>query len=156
MNPGIVFARTDKGREELASRKYHLQGRRRLALILVDGHSDLSALHGKAAGFDDLEAVLEGLMREGFIAPVADGPEPLPVGIPDTAIAPVKERLIAAAKQVLGDQAGRIVRILQEAPDTCEGLEQAVIRCKKLMELVIDEDKAAELKRRCLNILATL
>ena len=156
MNPEVVFTKTDKGREELPTRKYHLQGRQRLARILVDGRANVSRLHEKAVGFDELEESLHWLLDHGFIRPADGASSTAEVGIPDTAIAPVKAQLIEAAETVLGTDAGRATRILREAPVTYEGLEQAVARCKKIVDLLIDEKKAAELKAFCLRILSRL
>ena len=116
----------------------------------------MARLHQKAVGFDDLEEILRWLLDQGFIRPAEGAASTAEVGIPDTAIAPVKARLIEAAESVLGADAGRVTRILREAPDTYEGLEQAVVRCKKIVDLIIDEKKAAELKAYCLRILSQL
>ena len=73
MDTGTVFAKTDKGREELERRTYHLNFKHRTALIVVDGENAVDALLGKIPG--DGVTLLEELLRDGFIA-VAHGKVP--------------------------------------------------------------------------------
>lgn len=67
-----VFAKTAKGREEIADRRHKLHPRQRRVLILVDGSKDLDALTTMCTAViqsDALEEVLSFLLQQGFIAP---------------------------------------------------------------------------------------
>ena len=69
MNNQLVFARTDKGNDELNARTYRLPRQLRTVLILVDGKSSLAQLRVKAMGLRELEGSLEDLAMNGFIKP---------------------------------------------------------------------------------------
>ena len=66
MNTRMVFAKTDKGHEEIEKRTFHLKFKHRTALILVDGKQAVDALLGKLPG--DGVTLLNELLRDGFIA----------------------------------------------------------------------------------------
>lgn len=67
---GIVFAKTDKGRDEIATRRFRLPARPRALLLLIDGERSLATLvqqFGPAGATEDNAAVL---LQGEFIAPV--------------------------------------------------------------------------------------
>ena len=68
MDTGTIFTKTDKGHEEIDKRTHHINFKHRTALILVDGENTVEALLGKIPG--DGIALLEDLLRDGFIVPV--------------------------------------------------------------------------------------
>jgi len=146
MDNSLVFHKTAKGQDEMDSRRYHLDSRHRVALILVDGKSDLKTLHAKAEGMADLDALLEDLAVQGFIAaanatwqPTADpgssasGPELM------------RRELVDVAIMVLGKKSDKVGKILREADSSYPALAEAGRRCVKLVRLTIDEAKADEL-----------
>ena len=63
-----IFDKTDKGREEIATRKYRLASRLRTLLVLVDGKHDERDLLAKVAGLGLDQQNLAELLRDGFIA----------------------------------------------------------------------------------------
>lgn len=80
MDTGTVFAKTDKGHEEIDKRTFHLNFKHRTALIQVDGESPVSELLNKIPG--DGSSLLADLLRDGFIVsadgkPVASATEPV-------------------------------------------------------------------------------
>ena len=165
MDTSIVFSKTKIGEQAIATRNVNLDRKLRLVLILVDGHSDINQLRGKVAGIEDLEAALERLALEGFIK--ADNQAWQPLGShPGTAddvdasdsfdAKAIKNKLIDAAILVLGKDAEKVVNMLRDATDTPEGLEAAILRCKKMVDLTIDEGRAAELKQKCLEIIGKM
>ncbi|MEJ2361222.1 MAG: hypothetical protein P8Z75_07315 [Gammaproteobacteria bacterium] len=165
MDTSIVFSKTNLGQQAIATRNATLDRKLRMVLILVDGNSDINQLHNKAAGVDGLEQALEKLAMGGFIQADNKAWQPMestPEYTHTTAIGEnvdtqdVKAKLIDAAILVLGNEAGKVVKKLQEAPDTLEGLEQAVKRCKQLVDLTIDETRSAELKQKCLEIIGKI
>ena len=146
MNPNTIYKKTEKGTEEINTRKYGLSQELRRVLIFVDGTSNVSKILTKAAGFPNIEQHLEELARQGFVS----------ASEPTVSVASVKAELIATAQQILGPAAEKIVSKLREAHDSKDGLEDTVSNCKRLVRLVIDEKKAEELMRRCSEILAKL
>ncbi|RJF96328.1 hypothetical protein [Noviherbaspirillum saxi] len=82
-----VFDKTDKGREEIATRKYHVASRLRTLLVMVDGkHSAEDLLH-KVAGIGLTADNLNELLEQGFIQKaaepvVADTAIPVPAAVP--------------------------------------------------------------------------
>ena len=72
MDPALVFAKTDKGREEIEKRTYHIDFKRRTLLIIIDGQSDAETLARKATHLGDTLALLQSLWEEGFIAPAGE------------------------------------------------------------------------------------
>ncbi len=62
-----VFDKTEKGREEIATRKHHLAPRLRTLLVLIDGKQSKEELLKKVAGIGLGEEGLEELTNNGFI-----------------------------------------------------------------------------------------
>lgn len=72
-----VFEKTDKGREEIATRKHQLPLRMRSLLLLVDGKQNGQELLDKVTGSGlDSESLAE-LLRDGYIFLILD-PDPSP------------------------------------------------------------------------------
>lgn len=162
MKPNIVFSKTPLGQAAIEQRNSALTRSLRLALILVDGHSDINQLRLKAISLKNLENDLEQLALQGYIRTdnpewqaLADNNARQASATPQSALqtSPIKAKLIDAAIIVLGDEAHKIIRILHEAPDHLPGLEKAIERCKKLVDLTIDESRADELKKICQRII---
>ena len=144
--------KTDAGEQALQQRTGDLSRHQRNVLILVDGRSDVATLRSKAAGIDGLDEALDELQRLGF---VATGEEGGGAAAPDD-VAGVKKRLIATAREVLGKDAEKVVKKLEAAPDSREGILEVTRNCKKVVTLIIDEKKAEELTERCREILGDL
>ena len=62
-----LFDKTDKGRDEIATRKFHLAPRMRTLLLLVDGKSTADQLLLKVAGLGLTESALIELLDQQFI-----------------------------------------------------------------------------------------
>lgn len=165
MDTAIVFSKTRFGEQAIATRRANLDRKLRMVLILVDGQSDINQLHSKAAGLDGLEQALERLALDGFIEANNKAWQPLDArpeqsedlesdGSFDAQA--VKAKLVDAAILVLGNDAEKITRMLREAPDTPDGLEAAITRCKKMVDLTIDEGRSAELRNKCLEIIGRM
>lgn len=88
-----VFDKTEKGREEIATRKHHLAPRLRTLLVLIDGKQSKEALLQKVAGIGLGEEGIEELMNNGFIEipaaskPAAQAEAAAPPDKPDVAAA---------------------------------------------------------------------
>jgi hypothetical protein len=72
-----VFDKTEKGREEIATRQYHLPTRLRTLLLLVDGKHPAGDLLGKVASLGLTEQSFADLQDSGFIR-VASEEQPGP------------------------------------------------------------------------------
>jgi hypothetical protein len=69
-----IYDKTDKGREEIATRKYHLATRMRTLLLLVDGKHQTADLMQKVTGMGLTEDNLTELANDGFIHSVGTAP----------------------------------------------------------------------------------
>lgn len=65
-----IFDKTNKGREEIATRKYRLAPRLRTLLLLIDGKQSTGQLLQKIAGLD--EQSINELLNSGFIQDIDD------------------------------------------------------------------------------------
>lgn len=63
----LIFDKTDKGREEIATRQYQLSTRLRTLLVLVDGRQSNENLLKKVSGLGLNDASLKELADNGFI-----------------------------------------------------------------------------------------
>ena len=67
-----IFDKTEKGREEIATRKYHLATRLRTLLLLIDGKHTTEDVLGKVAGLGLTAENMTELLSSGFIYLVAE------------------------------------------------------------------------------------
>jgi hypothetical protein len=73
MDQNTVLSKSAKGKEEIDTRKYKLDQRLRSVLITVNGKLTVGELATQFAQMADINAVLDKLLREGFVQePVAD------------------------------------------------------------------------------------
>ncbi|MGH8728979.1 MAG: hypothetical protein ACREV9_12690 [Burkholderiales bacterium] len=93
MHEMTVYAKSAKGREEIATRAHKLAFKHRALLIMVDGASSVAMLLTKAGTVGDVPSMLSELRDQGFIEPVASstaeaaqiaatGPAAAPVAAP--------------------------------------------------------------------------
>jgi hypothetical protein len=87
-----IYDKTDKGREEIATRKQQLASRLRTLLVLVDGHRPEEELLRNVAGLGLDAAALQELLTQDYImvaASYASLPEPalIPIQAPPPAAA---------------------------------------------------------------------
>lgn len=89
----IIYDKTDKGREEIATRKWHLPSRMRSLLVLIDGKQSDAQLVKKTGGLGLTAQSLDELQENGFIqrvsieaeeSPVIDGNDTLDLTAPAT------------------------------------------------------------------------
>lgn len=147
MDSSFIVRKTAQGEEEIKTRAGGVTGNLRVILILIDGTSSIAELLKKGQGLPDVPAGLKELAERGYIEFVAPGAVTYDA---------LKEQLIRTAVEVLGDSAGKVVKKLQEAPATKEGLKDAASNCRKMVQLIIDEDKAEQLMARCHELLGQL
>lgn len=63
----IIYDKTDKGREEIISRRYHLANRLRTLLVMVDGKQTSDDLLAKVAALGLTRENLQELEQEGYV-----------------------------------------------------------------------------------------
>ncbi|MEW6646971.1 MAG: hypothetical protein AB1450_07215 [Pseudomonadota bacterium] len=160
MDRSAIVAKTHKGEEEIQSRKYGLDRNLRYVLILIDGKSSIQQLvDEKGAVLPDVAGSLQALAEQGFVSiggvTMGAADDNCAVAA-DQDIPSLKAALIAIARDVLGADAEKIVSKLEAAPDSPEGLQEVVNSCKKMVRLLIDEQKADALMARCSTVLRGL
>ncbi|HEU4776563.1 MAG TPA: hypothetical protein VFS95_07020 [Telluria sp.] len=89
-----IYDKTDKGRDEIATRKYHIPAKQRSLLVMIDGHRSIEVL---MKSFGPLGLTVDNvteLLNDGMIVLVDDGvPDPGP-----ETITPHKAGMSAAAR----------------------------------------------------------
>ena len=63
----IIFDKTDKGREEIVTRRYKLASRLRTLLVLIDGRQSSDELLAKVASLGLTQVSVEELEQQGYI-----------------------------------------------------------------------------------------
>jgi hypothetical protein len=69
MNPDSVLEKTAKGTEEIETRKHKLDAKLRPILIAVNGKAKAAELASQFAVMGDVGALLDDLVKQGFIRP---------------------------------------------------------------------------------------
>ena len=121
----MVFAKTPKGREEVALRAAGLNARQRSTLIMLDGQKRLDAVPALPPQ-PELGLIIDTLLALGLI-------------VPQTAAAPAPAAEVQAAPAVDPVEAARLARIkamMTESAEACLGLMAA--------DLVRRIDRAAD------------
>lgn len=72
MDQKTVLSKSAKGKEEIDTRKYKLDQRLRSVLITVNGKLTVGELATQFAQMADINALLEKLLREGFVQEPVD------------------------------------------------------------------------------------
>lgn len=74
-----IYDKTDKGREEIATRKYHVPAKLRALLVMIDGHRPLEVLMKNFGPLGLSPDNVSELLAEGYVSLIDDGePEPAP------------------------------------------------------------------------------
>ena len=167
-----VFSRTPAGEEALARVDHRLSMALRRTLILVEGHSDGTALRARAP-YRDLDESLQALLAQGLIAipgqattaavPVTPAPAAAPSAVVAATSAPaevaapeaggspaaIRQALFDLCRQVLGDaKAETAAKRILTAGDEPGAIAAALAKTVSVVRLTVDETKANEIKRR--------
>lgn len=147
MRPDLILFRTPKGEEMLLGHGHEISMNQRRALIVIDGKTTVSNLEKTVFWVSDVIVALKELYALGLIhddvstihteASQAGGAGLL-----------LKTQLAAIANELLGSNAERIIKKVEEAEGTPDALEQALLSCKKLIKLTISEDLAETFLQR--------
>lgn len=136
----VVYAKTARGRDELAQRSLGLHARQRSLLILVDGRKDVAALAALVPA--GLAASVGELLALGLIAPASGVPvPPAPATMPTTPAAPVAAPAAPAATPVSDEAAVRLAHVkatMIATAESCLGLLAAEV--VKRIERAADAD----------------
>lgn len=154
MDKRVVFTKTQKGKDEIETRRYRLPAKLRMALILVDGKSSVALLVEKA-GHPDLIQTLEELAQLGFIQSISHGASQsaMPASASSQAATPLKAELIRISRDILGAQADKVVKKIEDSLDTKEALSATLLNCIELVRLIVDEKKSKALSIKYTEIL---
>ncbi len=147
MDARLVFAKTAKGENEIASRTFKLGHALRYALILVNGKSTVKEILDKSAGLPNMERALDHLATTEFIHTLQE------VENVGHALRDPKSAIIALAHTMFGEQANPVVKKLNESDDSPDSLAQTTNACKRLIKLTIDEQHAEDFVRRSQEII---
>ncbi|MES3026121.1 MAG: hypothetical protein V4857_31450 [Pseudomonadota bacterium] len=94
-----VYDKTDKGREEIATRKYHVPSKLRALLLLVDGRHTLEVLLKNVAGLGLTQEHMTELLEGEYIVLISGGE------VEEVPAEPVARRLPPSARARVGTHA---------------------------------------------------
>lgn len=118
-----VYDKSDKGREEIATRKYQLASKLRPLLVMMDGRRSLEELMKSITPLGLTVDNVAELLADAYIVLVAGGePEPVAETAPPPARAPVSARARAAARRDSSARAQHgLLEQLELSPDELSG-----------------------------------
>lgn len=95
-----IYDKTDKGREEIATRKYHLPAKLRSLLVMIDGHRPLAVLMKNFGPLGLSVDQINDLLKDEYIYLADAGlPEPVPEAEPAKAHGPSARARMAARRE---------------------------------------------------------
>jgi hypothetical protein len=150
MDPGTVLQKTAKGREEIEKRTFRVEARRRMLLVMVDGHADAAEIaarspHPEAAG------LLDALLAEGFVEPVHDtggaaAVHPGNAAIPAGELEAVKTRACREIERLMGPDGDALALKLERAR-TPEEFAVEARKAREALQAFLGPRKADEFWR---------
>jgi hypothetical protein len=158
LNPESRYAKSTKGRDEVAKSGGSLSLALRSVLIVIDGKTAMRDLLVRYASIPTFERDVTVLLSEGYIGAVDDEAKPdkkhrEPPSDSEADGGP-KEELIAIAVRLLAEHARSVVARLEKSGDRPEELLASLEGCCKLIKLTIDEKKAERFRELGQRILA--
>lgn len=100
-----IYDKTDKGREELSTRKYQLAPRSRSLLVLIDGKQTAADLLKKIAGLGLNQQSIQDLLDQEFIAiSLSAAPSIMPVPQLVVKVEETEEEMLADARSTASSQ----------------------------------------------------
>jgi hypothetical protein len=93
-----IYDKTDKGREEIATRKYHVPAKLRALLVMIDGHRPLETLMKNFGPLGLSQDNVSELLKDEYITLIDDG-EPEPVADQAGHKAPMNARARMVARR---------------------------------------------------------
>lgn len=148
MDPRTVYAKTEQGQHEVATRAHHLPARVRAMLIMVDGkHSVEQLLTGHPAPEDALEQ-LRQLAEGGFIA--ATGPAP--AAAPAVDVPEVRRLMVGLLIDLLGPEADAFAMRIEGIKGRDELLREAE-KLHAMLETSLGREPAARFRDKVFPLL---
>ncbi len=165
MDPKTILRKTILGQEIIKSRKNELDQKLRKLLIFVNGTLNLEEMHQTLSkmssyeGHENLLASLGELKEMGYITDANERITKISseYGLSkwtDEQALEVKNKLVLVVTEVLGKDAHKVIKNIDNAPNTKEGVVIAVDKGEKLVRLFIDKEKAEVLSKQCHAVLA--
>ncbi|MFM9880427.1 MAG: hypothetical protein ACKVOO_08480 [Burkholderiaceae bacterium] len=127
-----IFCKSEKGLDEMTSRKYGLPPKLRSILILIDGKRPFADLAKLASHFGTPEEMVSRLVDGGFVQPKGGSEKPSQFSN-STSPAPFEEseRSMAAAcrhaVRFLNDQMGPMAESLCMRMESCKTLDEFIV-----------------------------
>lgn len=134
-----IYDKTDKGRAEIATRKYHVAAKLRTLLVMIDGRQPLSALMKNLGPLGLSEEHVEQLLSEEYIVLVGGGPSENPA---EPAMPPVARAPVSARARMLARNAARQERLQGEEHDEQPDVVDEAIRFRALYTFYNETIKA--------------
>lgn len=139
-----VYRKTDKGRQEIATRASGLAPRLRSALILVDGKRDDATLARllHPDGIGCLQALAAGGFVEAIDTPAAAAPIPAArAGTGASGFAEQRRAAVRALVDQIGPHADDLAMRMEKAPDPAALGELVELACRRV-EMLRGKDAA--------------
>ncbi|MFA5171908.1 MAG: hypothetical protein WC426_10105 [Sulfuriferula sp.] len=155
MHPDLILFRTAQGEEVINGHGHDKQiaANLRRALLAVDGKTSVAALTKKVFWVSDVTTVLKELYSLGLIHDDVKTIQGFTVTQSGGAGLLLKVQIVKIAKELLGSNADRIIKKIEDVDGTPEALEQALLSCKKLIKLTINDQVAETFLKRCLEVI---
>lgn len=147
MRPDLILFRTAKGEEIAHSHSHEISANHRRALLVVDGKTSVANIANKVFWVSDVVAVLQELYALELIH---DDISTIQGEVSQTGGAGLllKVKLADLAKELLGKHASRVIKKIEDANGTPDALDDALLACRKLIKLTINDELADVFLRR--------
>lgn len=133
MNPQSVLVKTDKGVDEIETRRHKLDHRLRALLLVVNGAVTVAELCKNFARFGNVPSMLQQLAADGFVT------EPAADGSLDTA----RRELAAWVMDALGPESLPMAAEIEKCASK-RALRAYLESQRKLFEVTLNKTKAAK------------
>jgi hypothetical protein len=143
MDLKAILSKTAKGLEELETRKYRLEQRKRAVLIVVNGKASAAELLQKFEALGDISPLLEQLLADGFVAagaaatPAAAAPAAGKDDFPA-----VRAQLVRAITDALGPGGDAIAEKMEEC-GTRQALKNYLDTRRAMLDVALGRKGAA-------------
>jgi|BarGraIncu00222A_1022003.scaffolds.fasta_scaffold174079_1 hypothetical protein len=162
MNPQEIYVKTEKGREEIQTRRSQLPPTLRTLLIMIDGRSSAGEILKQVGPMGITADALEQLIAQGLVALDRPAPAAQPASVVEavaTDALPDSERFLAA-RQFMTDTVVNAMGLRSfmftlklEKAETLQGLRSLLPEYTKLMEKGTGHLEAEVLIRRVLELI---
>ena len=126
MNLDATLTKTEKGLEELSTRKYKLDSRLRTILIVVNGRSTAGDLLSRFDQIDDVEVAVGRLLSEGFIKELTSG----------ASFKTLRGELAHAITNALGPDGDSVAMMLEKC-NSIDELRTVLVEKRQMLENIL-------------------